>query len=62
MFLTKLYLNRKVSYSCTCMRSKLIEVGMIFIYTNTIYVNIPYMEYMSYEENCDMIAYGVYLH
>ena len=34
---------------------------MIFIYNHTIYVTITYMEYISYENNNGMIAYGVYL-
>ena len=40
----------------------MIEVGIIFIYTHTIYVTIPYIEYIIYEENRDKIAYGVYSH
>ena len=44
------------------MRRKIIEVGLIFIYTHVIYVTITYMEYMEYEYNRDMITYGVYLH
>ena len=44
------------------MRSKIIELGLIFIYTHTIYVFIIYMEYIEYDENLDMIVYGVYLH
>ena len=48
------------------MRSKIIEDGMISIYTyiiydqSHIYINIPYIGYIEYEDNCDMIIYGVY--
>ena len=39
---------------------------MIFIYTykiyvqSHIYITIPYMIYMAYEDNCNKIVYGIY--
>ena len=44
------------------MRIKIIEVGIIFMYTHAIYVTIPYMEYILYDDNRDKIAYDVYSH
>ena len=44
------------------MRGKIIRVGLVFIYTHMVYVKIPYMGYIEYEENCDKISYGVYSH
>ena len=46
-------------YSCTWMKSKIIEVGLLFVYTHVLYVTIPCMDYMAYEDNLDNIIYGV---